>query len=560
MGHKKSPFETYNFLKGYKMTTKALTPLTGYQGFDGPVVIVIMDGVGIGSRDERDGVYVANTPVLDALFTEPLMVTLKAHGQAVGLPSDGDMGNSEVGHNALGAGRVFSQGAKLVNEALASGSVFSGEAWQKIKEIGGSGGTIHFIGLVSDGNVHSHIDQLFLLLDRCAAEGFARVRVHALLDGRDVDQKSALRYLQPLEEKLADLSADDRDYRIASGGGRMVTTMDRYGADWKVVENGWKAHVLGVGRNFSSGSDAVRTYYEEDPEMTDQYMASFVVVDDQGPVGTIEDGDGVVFFNFRGDRAIEISRAFEETDFKEFERVRVPKVFYAGLMQYDGDALIPKNYLVEPPAIDNTLGEYLCSSGVTSYSISETQKFGHVTYFWNGNRSGYIDESLEKYEEIISDKITFDLKPWMKAGEITDKVVAAIDSGRYKFIRLNYPNGDMVGHTGVVPAIRIAVETVDLCLQRILRAVKKAGGIVVVTADHGNADCMWTEKNGRITPMVAHTLNPVPFIIKDYSGANSFVLTGVANPGLSNVAATLCMLLGFVPPQSYDASMITLTS
>jgi 2,3-bisphosphoglycerate-independent phosphoglycerate mutase len=542
------------------MTIKALTPLTGYQGFAGPVVIIIMDGVGIGSRDEKDGVYQANTPVLDALFTEPLMVTLKAHGQAVGLPTDGDMGNSEVGHNALGAGRVFSQGAKLVNEALQSGTVFSGEAWQKILEIGRSGGTIHFIGLVSDGNVHSHIDQLFLLLDRCAAEGFARVRVHALLDGRDVDQKSALKYLQALEEKLADLSADGRDYRIASGGGRMVTTMDRYGADWKVVENGWKAHVLGVGRSFASGSDAVRTYYEEDPEMTDQYMASFVVVDDQGPVGTIEDGDGVVFFNFRGDRAIEISRAFEETDFKEFDRVRVPQIFYAGLMQYDGDALIPKNYLVEPPVIDNTLGEYLCSSGVASYSISETQKFGHVTYFWNGNRSGYIDERLEKYEEIISDKITFDLKPWMKAGEITDKVVEAIDNGSYKFIRLNYPNGDMVGHTGVVPAIRIAVETVDLCLQRILRAVKKAGGIVVVTADHGNADCMWTEKNGRRTPMVAHTLNPVPCIIKDYSGVNRFELAGVEEPGLSNVAATLCMLLGFVPPNDYDAALVKLTS
>ncbi len=223
---------------------------------------------------------------------------LKAHGKAVGLPSDGDMGNSEVGHNALGAGRVFSQGAKLVNEAIESGLVFSGEAWQELKKRGLSGGTIHFIGLVSDGNVHSHINQLYALLDRCAAEGFARVRVHTLLDGRDVDQKSALSYLEPLEEKLAALSGKGRDYRIASGGGRMVTTMDRYGADWQVVENGWKAHVLGIGRPFAGASEAVRTSYEEDPEMTDQYMASFVVVDDKGPVGTIEDGDGVVFLIF----------------------------------------------------------------------------------------------------------------------------------------------------------------------------------------------------------------------------------------------------------------------
>jgi len=542
------------------MTTKALVPLVGYKSFDGPLVTIIMDGIGIGSRDESDGVYVAYTPVLDILFLEPLMVKLKAHGTAVGLPSDEDMGNSEVGHNALGAGRVISQGAQLVNEALESGAVFNGEAWQALKKQALSGGTIHFIGLVSDGNVHSHIDQLYALLDRCMNDGFGRVRVHALLDGRDVDQKSALRYLQPLEAKLAMLSGNGRDYRIASGGGRMVTTMDRYGADWQVVENGWKAHVLGVGRGFSSASEAVHTYYEEEPEMTDQYMASFVVVDDKGPVGTIEDGDGVVCFNFRGDRAIEISRAFEEPDFKEFDRIRIPQVFYAGLMRYDGDAMIPKNYLVEPPVIDNTLGQYLCSTKITSYAISETQKFGHVTYFWNGNRSGYIDEGLEKYEEITSDKVAFDLKPWMKAGEITDKVVGAIESGKYKFIRLNYPNGDMVGHTGMVPAIRIAVETVDLCLKRVLRAVEKAGGVVTVTADHGNADCMWTRKNGRITPMVAHTLSPVPFIIKDYSGANNFELAGVESPGLSNVAATLCVLLGLEPPKEYDASLVRLTN
>lgn len=540
------------------MTVQSLLSLPGYKSFAGPVVAIIMDGMGIGSRDERDGLYVANTPVLDELFEETLMVQLKAHGKAVGLPSDGDMGNSEVGHNALGAGRVFAQGAKLVNEAIESGRIFTGEAWQELLKVGLSGGTIHFIGLVSDGNVHSHIDQLDALLDRCAVDGLQRVRVHALLDGRDVEQKSALRYVGPLEEKLRTLSTAGRDYRIGSGGGRMVTTMDRYNANWQVVENGWKAHVLGVGRPFSSASEAIERFYAEDPAMTDQYMDSFVVIDRNGPVGTIEDGDGVVFFNYRGDRAIEISRAFTEAEFAEFDRVRVPRVYYAGMMQYDGDALIPKKYLVEPPAIDNTLGQYLCEAKVTSYAISETQKFGHVTYFWNGNRSGYIDETLEKYEEVLSDRITFDLKPWMKAGEITDKVIGAIESGRHKFIRLNYPNGDMVGHTGVVPAVRIAVETVDLCLGRVLGAVQKAGGIAVITADHGNADCMWTEKNGKITPMVAHTLNPVPFIIKDYSGANGFRMSGVASPGLANVAATLCVLLGFEPPQEYEPALVEL--
>lgn len=540
------------------MTVKSLSSLDGYTEFRGPVVAIIMDGIGIGPQDESNGVHVAFTPVLDALFREPLMVQLRAHGKAVGLPSDGDMGNSEVGHNALGAGRVFSQGAKLVNEALSTGAVFNGGAWQEVMARSRKGGTVHFIGLVSDGNVHSHIDQLYGLLDRCAEEGAARVRVHALLDGRDVGQKSALDYLQPLEEKLQTLSTGGCDYRIASGGGRMVTTMDRYNANWQVVENGWQAHVLGQGRRFSSGSQAVRCYYEEDPEMTDQYMPSFVIEAEGQPVGTIEDGDAVVLFNFRGDRAIEISRAFEEADFTEFERGRLPEVFYAGLMQYDGDALIPENYLVEPPTIDHTLSEYFCATGITSFAISETQKFGHVTYFWNGNRSGYIDEQLEHYEEIASDKITFDLKPWMKAGEITDRVVTAIAAGNHKFIRLNFANGDMVGHTGVVPAVRIAVETVDLCLGRVLSAIRAAGGIAVVTADHGNADCMWTEKNGSRSPMVAHTLNPVPCIIKDYNGANRFRLAGVVEPGLSNVAATLCVLLGYDVPPGYDSPLVTL--
>ena len=517
-----------------------------------------MDGIGIGRRDESDGVYLAYTPVLDELLREPLFLELKAHGTAVGLPSDEDMGNSEVGHNALGAGRVFAQGAMLVNAALMSGAIFNGAAWRQIASRAKSGGTVHLIGLLSDGNVHSHVNHLFALLDRCAADNFRRVRVHPLLDGRDVGEKSALAYLEPLEAKLAALGAGGRDYRIASGGGRMVTTMDRYEADWQVVERGWNAHVLGVGRPFASATDAVQTYYAEDPSATDQYLDSFVVVEHGKPVGTIEDGDAVVFFNFRGDRAIEISRAFEEIDLHEFERVRRPDVFYAGMMESDGDAKIPKSFLVEPPAIDRTIGQYLCAEGVTSYAISETQKYGHVTYFWNGNNSGYIDEALETYVEIPSDKITFDLRPWMKAAEITDAVVEAIGSGRYKFIRLNFANGDMVGHTGIVPAIRIAVEAADLGLRRIVPAVQAAGGVLVVTADHGNADCMFTEKNGKREPMVAHTLNPVPLIIKDFSGANRFRLTNVTGPGLSNVAATLLCLLGYQKPADYDPALIAI--
>ena len=540
------------------MSDLVLKRLEGYAEFPGPVVTVIMDGIGIGPQDESNGVFLAHTPVLDTLLKEPVFTKLKAHGTAVGMPSDADMGNSEVGHNALGAGRVFSQGAKLVSEAISSGEIFEGHAWSEVRKHTGEGGTLHFIGMVSDGNVHSHIKQLSALLERCVADDIKRVRVHGLLDGRDVGQKSALTYFEPLEKKLAEFSSDGRDYRMASGGGRMVTTMDRYGADWSVVENGWNAHVLGQGRGFSSAIEAIRTYYTEDPEMTDQYMQSFVVQENGKPVGTIEDGDTVVFFNFRGDRAIEISRAFEEMDFTEFDRKRVPDVFYAGMMEYDGDANIPKNYLVEPPAFDRTLGEYLCANGTTSFAISETQKFGHVTYFWNGNNTSYIDEKLEKYVEVPSDKITFNLRPWMKAAEITDAVIDAVLSGKYKFIRLNYANGDMVGHTGVPVSIRIAVETVDMCLGRLLKAVKDTQGIAMFTADHGNADCMWTEKKGRQTPMVAHTKNPVPFIIKDFSDMNRFSLKQIGNPGLSNVAATIFNLLGYRAPEDYDPSLIEL--
>jgi 2,3-bisphosphoglycerate-independent phosphoglycerate mutase len=538
------------------MSELSLRSLPGYKSFAGPVVTVIMDGVGLGPEDVSNGVHMAYTPVLDELLQGALVTRLKAHGKAVGLPTDGDMGNSEVGHNALGAGRVFTQGAKLVNEALYSGALFQGESWKEIRQRTDNGGTLHFIGMVSDGNVHSHVDQLNRMLDQCRDEGVQRVRVHGLLDGRDVSPKSALEYFVPLEDKLAAMSQDDRDYCVASGGGRMVVTMDRYGADWAIVEKGWQAHVLGIGRGFASASEAIQTYYDEDPDMTDQYMDSFVVQREGKAVGCIEDGDAVILFNFRGDRAIELSQAFDEADFEAFDRKRRPEVFFAGMMQYDGDAMIPKHYLVEPPAIDRTLGEYLCAAGISSYAISETQKFGHVTYFWNGNKSGYLDEELEKYVEIESDRVTFDLRPWMKASEITDKVIDAIQGGKYKFIRLNYANGDMVGHTGVPISVRIAVETVDLMLKRVLSVLEKAAGVVVITADHGNADCMWTEKNGTRTAMVAHTKNPVPFIVKDFSGNNDFALQDLKDAGLANVAATVLNLLGFEAPEDYNPSLL----
>ncbi len=535
-----------------------LKKLAHFSGRPGPLLLVIMDGVGLGREDDTNAVYLARTPVLDGLLRSRFFAHLKAHGTAVGLPTDEDMGNSEVGHNAIGAGRVFAQGAKLVDGSIAAGKIFSTGIWQELIGRGKAGKALHFIGLLSDGNVHSHIRQLFALVENCAEQGVKRVRLHILLDGRDVGARTALTYIHQTEELLARLNQlHGCDFRIASGGGRMVTTMDRYNADWSVVKRGWDAHVLGKARGFSSAAEAVETMYAEDPQSTDQYLPAFVIVDADGsPVGTIQDGDGVVNFNFRGDRAIEISRAFEEREFDAFDRGRLPEVLYAGMMEYDGDLHIPAKYLVSPPEIDRVLSEYLSAGGVTSFALSETQKYGHVTYFWNGNRSGYIDDTLEKFVEIPSDKIRFDEAPKMKALEITEQAAQLLRSGRFRFGRVNFANGDMVGHTGVMAAAIEAVETVDECVGALLQVVKELRGVAVITADHGNADEMFTVKNGVKSVKTAHTLNPVPFVIVDPEYAGEYELAGLANPGLSNIAATLLNLLGYEAPEEYDRSLI----
>jgi len=535
-----------------------LKKLENFEPRKGPVLLVIMDGVGYGKKDESDGVHLAKTPNLDKILELPNRVKLKAHGIAVGLPTDDDMGNSEVGHNALGAGRVFAQGAKLVNESMKTGDIFETENWNKVIEFGKAGGTVHFLGLLSDGNVHSHIEQLFTMINKCAEAGVSKLRIHALLDGRDVPGRSAPTYIQPAEELMKKISSEKGyDYDFGSGGGRMITTMDRYNADWDIVKRGWEAHVLGIGRKFKSASEAIETYYNEDSEKIDQYWDPFVIVDENdNPKGTIEDGDAVVMFNFRGDRAIEISKAFEDKEFDKFDRVRVPKVFYAGMMEYDGDLHIPANYLVNPPKIDRSISEYMCAENITTFAISETQKFGHVTYFWNGNKSGYVCEDKETYIEIPSDKIEFDKAPRMKADEITDKTIELLRSGKYQFGRINYPNGDMVGHTGVMDAVITSVEAVDDGLAKLLPVIDELGGIALITADHGNADEMFTEKNGVRTPKTAHTLNAVPFVIYDPNFNGEYKMAEIENPGLTNIAGTILNLLGYENVEDYDQSLI----
>ena len=536
----------------------SLQRLDWFTGRSGPLLVVVADGFGCATAGPSNAISEANTPTLDALFTGPLMTELAAHGRAVGLPTDDDMGNSEVGHNALGAGRIFDQGAKLVNHAIASGEMFASPVWKTASERA-KAGTLHFLGLHSDGNVHSHTDHLYAMLRKAAAEGVRSCAVHILHDGRDVDARSALGYIAATEEVLAEINAtyDEANFRIASGGGRMNITMDRYGADWDMVKRGYACHTHGVGARFGSAAEAVEAMYAED-DTGDQYLNAFVVADtDETPVGAMHDGDAVIMFNFRGDRAIEISQAYEDDEFEQFERDAPLDLFYAGMLQYDGDALVPKKFLVAPPEIDRTMVEYLCSERLRSFAISETQKYGHVTYFWNGNRSGYIDQSLETYVEIPSDNVEFNKTPAMKLREITDATIEMLTSGDYDWGRLNFPNGDMVGHTGDLNATIQAIEVLDECVARLLETVEKLHGILIFTADHGNADIMYTERDGVRAPKTSHTLSPVPFVIFDPKFAGEYELTPPGDAGLSHVASTVFMLLGFEPPDDYQTSLIS---
>jgi 2,3-bisphosphoglycerate-independent phosphoglycerate mutase len=522
-----------------------------------PVVFIVMDGVGIRTDPYGNAVAAANKPVLDRLLAECPSLLLKAHGTAVGLPSDEDMGNSEVGHNALGSGQIYDQGAKLVNKSIETGALFASPTWRElVGNCVSKKSTLHFIGLLSDGNVHSNISHLKAMLAEAKKQGVGRARVHILLDGRDVEATSALVYVKDLEDHLASLRCATFDAAIASGGGRMKITMDRYEADWEMVRLGWATHVLGEGPLFASAAEAIEVYRKETGSI-DQDLPPFVVEGADGkPAGPILDGDSVIFFNFRGDRALEISRAFDEDAFDRFDRVRRPAVLYAGMLQYDGDLKIPARFLVAPPAIRNTLSETLIAAGIRQYALSETQKYGHVTYFWNGNRNEKFSETMETFVEIPSDRVSFDQRPWMKSADIADTLIGAIRSGRYGFLRVNFPNGDMVGHTGVFQAAQVAVESVDIALGRILKAVDEAGGIALITADHGNADEMYEKPKKPGAPPVpktAHTLNPVPFIVYDPKVRRTLKEGAF---GLANASATVATLLGVKAPDCWEESML----
>jgi 2,3-bisphosphoglycerate-independent phosphoglycerate mutase len=531
------------------------------------VLLVILDGVGIGKNKPEEGNAVrgAKLPFLETIWELRPTLKLLAHGKAVGMPSDDDMGNSEVGHNVLGAGRIFDQGAKLVSQSIERGEIFRGDVWNKlIENTKKHQSTLHFLGLLSDGNVHSHIDHLKSLIQKSKEAGVTKVRIHCLLDGRDVAETSALNYTEDLEDFLKSMNQSGFDAKIASGGGRMEITMDRYEADWSMVEKGWKIHVEGEGRGFSNIKEAIETFRNENPSLIDQYIPGFVIHENGKPCGTIENNDSVIFYNFRGDRAIEISRAFTEQSLDKIKRNKFPIIEYAGMMQYDGDLKIPSQYLVPPPAIDRTMGEYLAKEKIPQYALSETQKFGHVTFFWNGNRSGAFDSNLELYEEIKSDVIPFDQKPEMKAPEITEQLIKRLKEGKHQFYRVNFANGDMVGHTGNYKATVKAMECLDHCIDKIIMECLELGIVLLITADHGNADEMFQlDKKGKIvidskgapSAKTSHTLNPVPFSLIDPE-VKIKLKPQDPNFGLANVAATVLDLLGYEAPEGYHPSLI----
>ncbi|GJQ94232.1 2,3-bisphosphoglycerate-independent phosphoglycerate mutase [Tanacetum coccineum] len=452
---------------------------------------------------------------------------VRAHGTAVGLPTEDDMGNSEVGHNALGARKGSLP--QLLNSLI------------KLLPLG-------------------KFMKTKLLLNGASERGAKKIRVHVLTDGRDVLDGSSVGFAETLEAELASLRSKGIDAQVASGGGRMYVTMDRYENDWEVVKRGWDAQVLGEApHKFKSAVEAIKTLRQA-PGANDQYLPSFVIVDDSGsPVGPIVDGDAVVTVNFRADRMTMLAQALEYEKFDKFDRVRFPKIRYAGMLQYDGELKLPNHYLVSPPLIERTSGEYLVHNGVRTFACSETVKFGHVTFFWNGNRSGYFNSELEEYVEIPSDSgITFNVQPKMKALEIGEKTRDAILSGKFDQVRVNIPNGDMVGHTGDVAATVVACKAADEAVKTILDAVEQVGGIYVVTADHGNAEDMVKRnkkgepilKDGEVQILTSHTLQPVPIAIGGPGlSAGVRFRKDVPSGGLANVAATVMNLHGFVAPE-----------
>ena len=535
--------------------------------YQGPVVLAVMDGVGLSPLRSGNAVRQAHTEFLDYALTHYPNLPLAASGEAVGV-MPGQMGNSEVGHNTLGSGQIIPQGIAQVEAAFQSGTVWESRAWRDLVKYcqKHTAPTLHFCGIFSDGGVHSDIKYLEQMIARAYQEGIKRIRVHCVFDGRDVAPYSEPKYIRRLEQFFRRFP--DADYRIATGGGRMVMTADRYGNDWPMVKLGWDAMVHGrAPHQFASAEEAIRKLRQLQPKVQDQYLPAFVIVDPQGhPVGRIKSGDAVIYYDFRADRAVEIATVFTAKSFKHFDRGTVPEIYFAGLTEYDADHHIPKRTLVPPITIEQPLNTFLGAHGITQLAVSETVKFGHITYYFNGN--SYELAPGEEHLEIPSDPHPFNTRPWMKSAEITDAILERLHE--FQFIRLNFPGGDMVGHFAELEPTIVALEAIDLALRRLASAVDQAGGMLIITADHGNAEEL-LDRDGN--PKTSHTTNPVPCIFYDNtknarryrlvnpssriaspttthpvtasrSTASRSTAAPIPHPGLANLAATIATLLG----------------
>lgn len=507
-----------------------------------PVVLMILDGWGISEETEGNAVYQGSTPTMDRLWADYPHCTLRADGEAVGL-SEGQMGNSNVGHLNMGAGRVVYQDLVKIDRAIRDGSFYTNsvilEAYKKGKQ-----NTLHLMGLLSDGGVHSHINHLRALLKLAKDLEIPRIRIHALLDGRDVPPSSGLGYLEQLEDMIRELDLENQ--------ATIATVMGRfYGMDrdnrWERTQLAYQALVEGKGQYYSSAAEAVAASYEEGN--TDEFVIPSVIMDEDGiPKGTISEGDALFFFNFRADRARQISRVLSDSDFNVFERRKLKDFSMMTMTQYDETIDLP--YAFPPMNPVNTVGEVVSRAGLTQLRIAETEKYAHVTFFFNGG-----EEKVFPGEDRIlipSPKVaTYDLQPEMSALEVTDKVLEAISSRKFDFIVLNYANGDMVGHTGNMEAALKAVATVDGCVEKVVNEVLAVDGRVLILSDHGNVEQMVDYNTGEAH--TAHTSNLVPCILVD-SEKKYLLSDGI----LADVGPTLLDLLGIVKPEEMTAKSILL--
>ena len=541
----------------------SLKNLQQYFSGRGPLIHVVLDGWGVGAADETNAVNRANLPVISRLIRGCPYTQLWTHGKYVGLPNEKDMGGSEVGHMTMGAGMVMEQGPTLIQDLLQSGEFFENPVLSRIIQNCVERDTpLHLLGLLSNGNIHSHVDHTEAIIRHAFKSGIKRCYLHALLDGRDTGVQSALDFTEPFEKLFSELKGQRPgiDYAFASGGGREVITMDRDN-NWEKIETGWQIHVQGQSENqFPSIRDAIEHFRKQNPEIIDQDIPGFVIIRNGEAVGRIEDQHALIFTNFRGDRATQFSRAVLADEFPYFERYRCPEVLFAGMTQYDQDNQIPPDYLVGTPVVEEPFGKRILELGLKQFRLSETQKFAHVTFFYNGGYREPLDPLKENYHFIASDKIpSFAERPAMKASGISKKAVEFINSGEYQYGLINFANADMVGHTGDFQATVRAVEAVDSALDNIVRAIDAVNGLLVITADHGNADEMLiSNQNGTLEISAKHSLNPVPFLIYDplYNGDYRLKPFGQEyNNNLSNIAATNFLLLGQAVPDDLAPSL-----